>query len=117
MKDGIIFINSSGVPKASLVKLLVELEVLRVLPVSPIVLLDQVAVCEAHDACGVVVYIAKEDNVIASGTQDSGTVIEEFDGIVELVMCVLGEVFLGHDGDTVIGDVWSDLWVQEEECT
>ncbi len=83
MEDGIIFINSSGVTEASLVKVLVELEVLRVLPVSPIVLLGQAATCEAHDTCGVVGDVSGEDNVVASGSQDLGSIIEEINAVVE----------------------------------
>ncbi len=37
-----MFINSGGVAEASLVKVLIKLEELRVLTVGPIVLLDQV---------------------------------------------------------------------------
>jgi hypothetical protein len=105
VEDGIIFIKSSGATEVSLVKVLVELEILRVLPVSPIILLDQAAACEAHDVCGVVADVAREDNVVALGLQDSRSIVEKIDVIVELVMSELGEVFFGHNRDTTIGDV------------
>jgi hypothetical protein len=94
-----------------MVKVLVELEVLRVLSVSPIVLLDKAAACEAHDARGAVVDIAREDNAVTLGSQDLGSIVEEVNSVVELVMSELSEVFFGHNRDTAIGDVQSDLWV------
>jgi hypothetical protein len=88
-----------------------------VLPVSPIVLLNQVAACKAHDMRGVAADVDGEDSVVALGSQDSGTIVEEIDVVVELVMSVVGEVFFGHNRDTAIVDVRSDPWVLEEECT
>jgi hypothetical protein len=62
--------------------------------------------------------VARENNVVASGVQDLGSIVEEVNGVVELVMGELGEVFFGHNRGTAIGDVQSNLlWVQEEECT
>jgi hypothetical protein len=78
-------------------------------------LLDKAATHKAHNPCCVVTYVAGEDNIVLSGAEyaraDGVVFDEEINAIVELVVCVLGEVFLGHNRDTAIQDVGGNLWM------
>ena len=53
MKDGVVLVDRGGHAKTPLIPVLVELDVLRMLPVCPIVLFHESSSCETHDACDV----------------------------------------------------------------
>ncbi len=60
---------------------------------------------QAHDAGGVVADVIQVDNVVASDTLELGGTTEEFNMIIELVVCKLREVLLGNDGDASVRNV------------
>ncbi len=64
VKDRVIFLHWCRGAKTSLIRILVQLEIFRVLPVHPILLFQEFTACESHDAGRVLVNIARFDDVI-----------------------------------------------------
>jgi len=53
VEDGVILVDCGGHDKTPLIPVLVELEVLQILPVLLIVLFQESSSCELHDTCDV----------------------------------------------------------------
>ncbi len=92
------------------------------LPIQPVILLDKASACQSHGpCCSVVADIAGENNIVAACAKDAGPVqilvCKEVNAIIILIVRVLGEVLLRHNGDTAVQDVRGDLGMGEEECT
>ncbi len=88
----IFLVNGNGVTKTALVHILIELEVLTVLPVHPVILLEEMAMGKVHDACDVLADVTGRDNVVASCAKNTRGIwvhiIEEVNTRVQLVVCV-----------------------------
>jgi hypothetical protein len=65
VEHGVILFDGGWVTKAALVRVLVQLEIFGVLPIHPVVLLDEATTHKAHNPCRVILYIAGEDNIVA----------------------------------------------------
>ncbi len=91
------------------------------LPIHPVILLDEASACQLHGPRCVVADIARENNIVAAGAKDVGPiqilVCKEVNAIIKLIVCVLDEVLLRHNGDTAVQVVRVDLGMGEEECT
>jgi hypothetical protein len=53
VKDGVVVVDSNGHAKTPLIPVLIELKILRLLPVCPIVLFQEPTSRETHDTCDV----------------------------------------------------------------
>ncbi len=57
---------------------------------------------------GVIAYITGEFNIVAMRSEEEGVTVKEVHAIIQLVMCVLGEVgevVARHNWDTTVGDI------------
>jgi hypothetical protein len=97
VEDRIIRENQDRVTKHTLGVILIQLEIFRILPVGPIILLEETSSRETHNSSGVVVDITGFHNIIKSFTAKCGTIIRKVQSIIQLVVCELGEILFAHD--------------------
>ncbi len=117
VKHSVVLFDRRRFSKASLIVVLIQLEVFQVLQIGPAILLEQATLRKAQDTCRRVPDVAREFNVIAAYTLESRVIAEEFNMVVQLVMHVLGEVLFRHDGNTSVGNVGGDFGVRENKHT
>ncbi len=117
MKHCVLLVDGSRFPKATLIGVLIKLEVFQVLPVFPVRLLKETSPRELHDSGLILSDIARENNVVAAGATQSRATVEEINTVVELVMGKFREVVLGHDRHTSVGDIQGDFRVGEDKGT
>jgi hypothetical protein len=117
VKHCVILVNGGKFPEATLIGVLIKLEVFRVLPVLLVRLLKEMSPREPHDSSYILSNIAGENNVVAAGAMQSRATVEEINTFVKLVMGKLQEVVLGHDRHASVGDIRGDFRVGEDKGT
>jgi hypothetical protein len=81
---------------------LIELEILGILPVSPIILFEEASSSETHNSSGVVIDVTRLHNIVTSSTTKDGAIGCEVLSVVWLVVCKLGEVLFAHNQEALI---------------
>ena len=101
MKNGGIILHSDGVTKHILLVILIQLEVLKSLPVFPVRLAKEMAPSESHDLGCVVEDIAGLHNVVMQCASKGWAIDEEVKSVIKLVVGKLGEIFKQHDEEAL----------------
>ena len=96
MEDRIIRIDQHRATKHTLGVILIQLEIFRLLPVGPIILLEETSSRETHNSRGVVVDITGFHNIIKSFTPKCRAVIRKVQSIIQLVVGELREILFAH---------------------
>jgi hypothetical protein len=115
VKNGGVILHSDGVAEHMLFVILVQLEVLRSLPVFPVGLSKETAPGESHDLGCVVENVARLHNVVTRRAAEGGAIGEEVKSVIKLVVGKLGEIFERHDGEAFVRDVRRYFRVREDK--
>jgi hypothetical protein len=102
----VVLFHGDGFAEHHLFVILIQLKIFQVLPFGSVVLLEEVAAGESHDSCHIVMDVPRFNNVVPLSTLKDGSVCDEVQAVIQLVMGELQEVIFGHNGEAFVGYIW-----------